>query len=78
MEISYEAPTFDLFVPTVIDRVSCEKHNAEKGVPCFHIRKMKESGEGYYAGICNKRAKKGGMTHRINPTSLRKKEPVSV
>lgn len=62
-----EAPTTELYLEKVMN-VSCFKHNAIQGVPCFHI--PKQSGFGYHAGICNKRAIIAGFNAPIDPRSL--------
>lgn len=63
-----EAPTRDPYVPTVLDRMSCDNHKAPRGIPCFHIPKKDESG--YFGGICNTRAVRAGFNNPIRPQSL--------
>lgn len=47
---------FSLKIREVIDDFACDRHNAPEGIPCFHLRMGTR--EGYYAAICNARAKK--------------------
>lgn len=54
------------FIPTVLDRIKCEKHFVPKGVPCFHLPRIR----GYAPAVCNERATLAGMTGRISPTSF--------
>ena len=58
----------DKFISIILDREGCNKHNALKGAPCFLIRK--HHGFGYYAGVCNKRAKRAGFSGKISAKAL--------
>lgn len=60
----------DKYIQTILDREACNRHQAPNGIPCFHIPKSTENG--YFAGICNRRAKKAGFIGSPGPQSLRK------
>lgn len=64
-----DIPTIDLFVPVIISRIACSKHNADIHKACFTI--VTSDGERTYSGICNSRAKRYGMNGQIRPASLR-------
>lgn len=66
-----DEPSNLLRIPIVMDRDECGRHGAPLGIPCFHV--PKSSGNGYYAGICNKRAKKAGFNSRVSPEAMRSK-----
>lgn len=60
-----------MHIPVVLDLSACEKHEAPRGEPCFHIRKSRG---GYYPAICNNRAVKVGYNAPIDPNSLSRKK----
>lgn len=55
----------------LVDLVDCDRHDAVPGVPCFTMRK--NSGSGYYAGICNYRAILAGANGRISQSSYQQR-----
>lgn len=58
-----EKPTTELFIPTVVERIFCKKHGAEKGEPCGRL--------GPYMAVCNARAKRAGFNAPVSEKSLR-------
>ncbi len=63
-----EKPSTELFLETVVTREPCGKHRAHRGTPCWIL----EGVSGFLLqGVCNKRARKAGFTHRISDKSLR-------
>lgn len=60
--------TTERFLPVVLDRGACVTHNVPVGIPCFHLARR----DGYYAGICDSRARKAGFVGKISPESLTK------
>lgn len=62
-----EAPTTELYMDKVLN-ITCLRHNAIQGVPCFHI--PKKDGYGYHPAVCNKRAIIAGFNAPIDPRSL--------
>lgn len=61
-----DEPTTETYIPTILDRTDCTKHNALLGMPCWYIPKR----FGYYAGICNARAVAAGFNHEISASSV--------
>ncbi len=66
--IKVETPTTELFMEDVIDRQPCKRHDADKGLPCWHLPDSTGFGLG---AICNWRAKKAGFNNKIDERSLR-------
>lgn len=54
----HEAPSTEMYIPTVLERTSCSKHNAERDEPCYYIDGLR--------GVCNRRAKSAGYNHPIS------------
>lgn len=67
MNNQIESPTTDLFIPSVIEKVGCQKHEAPKGTPCWRMYPVNGMDHG---AICNKRAKSAGWAGQIDPRSL--------
>lgn len=57
---------------SIVDRHSCSRHNAPKGIPCFLLRKSK--GAGYYPAICNHRAVGAGANGKVTESSYQIKK----
>lgn len=68
-KVSQAVITKELYIPRVIQDQECKRHNAPIGIPCFHI--PRSDGFGYYAAVCNRRAKNTGFRHAIDENSLR-------
>jgi hypothetical protein len=58
-----------------IDTTSCGVHKVPTGVPCWHMIKNVEGGEGFYGAICGKRIRKAGFIGKISASSMRVKAP---
>jgi hypothetical protein len=62
-----------LFIPIIMERVTCEKHGAPLGVPCFHLflggKRWRQP------GICDARARKAGFVGNIREASLQTRKP---
>lgn len=63
-----EIPTTALFVPAILDRTTCEKHEAGYGQACHYFESIVSDDE--ISGICNARALKAGVNSPIRPQSL--------
>jgi hypothetical protein len=63
-----ETPTTELYLDAVLERQSCQKHDAEKGSPCWGITESSGVGRG---AVCNKRAKRAGFNNKVSEKSLR-------
>lgn len=63
-----EIPTTTLYVPRVVERATCEKHEAALGVPCHQFESI--ISDNVIGGICNSRARKAGMNAPIRRQSL--------
>lgn len=61
-----QKPTTELYMPSILERSHCDKHNVPKGIPCFHIPGIR----GYKAAICNGRARSAGFVGKISAMSL--------
>jgi hypothetical protein len=62
-------------ITDAMERASCKKHGAPKGVPCWTLPKNVGNGFGRYAAICNARIKRAGYIGSISPSSLRRSAP---
>lgn len=58
-------------IKKLMDLVECKRHKAPQGIPCFHM--PKNTGFGFYAGICNKRAVSAGANGRISQSSYQQR-----
>lgn len=67
-KVASEKPTTELFVQSVVDKVGCNKHDADKGFACWGIETSSGLGLG---AVCNRRAKRAGFNHKISEASLR-------
>lgn len=56
-------------IPKILE-TPCGRHSRPVGIPCFHVPKL--NGFGYYAGVCDFRAKKFYIG-KISLDSIRKK-----
>lgn len=54
-----------------IDRTTCTKHDAPKGIPCWSLPKNVAGDLGHYASICGTRIKRAGFIGQISPQSMR-------
>lgn len=68
-----ESPTTDRFVPTIIDKVDCQKHFRDVGDPCYVIHAA--TSNSIHMGVCNRRALKAGMVGKVSPGSLSTNKP---
>ena len=60
---------------TAMERASCKKHGAPKGVPCWTLPRNVAGGFGRYAAICNTRIRRAGYNGQISPSSMRRSAP---
>lgn len=60
--------TFDKYIPSIVDNVVCQHHNALTGEPC-HIL-LSGSNGGIVMNVCDKRARKAGMNGVISADSV--------
>lgn len=65
-------PNTGTHIVDIINRTTCEKHKAEKGEPCYHIR-YNEKRNAYGPAICGSRVIKAGFNGQIHPSSLGRK-----
>lgn len=63
-----EAPTTELYVPSVLSRTSCQEHEAGYNQSCHSFESLLSND--IIHGVCNSRARKAGMTAPIRPQSL--------
>lgn len=62
-----DEPTTELYIPKIVERLGCAKHNAAPRKPCFVIPTL--AGQ-YLMAVCNTRAVSAGCNHPIDPRSL--------
>lgn len=62
-------------IAQAMERASCKKHQAPKGVPCWTLQKNIGGGFGHYAAICNGRIRRAGFIGQISPSSMRRSAP---
>lgn len=63
-----DVPTTELFVPQVMDRIGCVEHDTIPGVPCYWFQSL--ISDKWIEAVCNRRARRAGMTAPIRPASL--------
>lgn len=59
-------------IVNAMERTSCKKHDAPKGVPCWTLSKNVKGGFGRYAAICGTRIRKAGYNGQISPSSMQR------
>ena len=57
------------YIPVILIRQACHKHDAPQGVPCYWIH---TTGGHILKGVCNTRARGAGYTGKPSNKSLRK------
>ena len=71
MAYAEPAPDFTKFIPSVLERVTCSRHRADVGEPCWHL--FSDRHGKFIRLVCNKRILKAGFVGKIDPRSLRRK-----
>lgn len=67
--LSPAKPNNGKHIDDIIDRTSCDTHNATTGTACFYIRFDGGKGDNGPA-ICGTRIRKAGFNGKIHPNSL--------
>lgn len=61
-------PTTELFLPRVLSRTDCDKHNVPEGLYCFYNPPLE--GDKWIGGVCNSRARRAGFTGKISDQAM--------
>ena len=64
----FSTPTTNLYIPFVVSSSSCDVHGSDIGQPCYDSLGVETSGRIY--GVCDRRARKVGLTGYIRQESL--------
>jgi hypothetical protein len=65
--VNYSNPTFNLFIPSILQQTECRRHKVPVGTPCWVMFTV--SGDSRDA-ICNHRAVSAGWNGKIDPVSM--------